>query len=163
MRERTPVEIILYSVFLYLCRLSLRDVSMAIRIFVRRSRTAIWKWLHKFGGVLENSIADKMPYCVVIDETSLQIGDMNFWFWFVIEPETRKIVFFMINRSRTNMACKKLICAMQNMYGKLPSVAITDGRPYLILKRYGIHHEIISGGIRNYVERVIETIKDRTF
>ncbi|MBC7129249.1 MAG: hypothetical protein H5T45_05920 [Thermoplasmatales archaeon] len=61
------------------------------------------------------------------------------------------------------MACKKLICAMRNMYGKLQSVAITDGRPYLILKRYGIHHEIISGGIRNYVERVIETIKDRTF
>ncbi|MBC7129066.1 MAG: hypothetical protein H5T45_04980 [Thermoplasmatales archaeon] len=26
MREITPVEIILYSVFLYLCRLSLRDV-----------------------------------------------------------------------------------------------------------------------------------------
>ncbi|MBC7129521.1 MAG: hypothetical protein H5T45_07380, partial [Thermoplasmatales archaeon] len=63
---------------------------------------------------------------------------MNFWFWFVIEPETRKIVFFMISSSRTNMACKKLICAMRNMYGKLPSVAITDGRPYLILKRYGI-------------------------
>jgi len=52
---------------------------------------------------------------------------------------------------------------MQNMYGKLPSVAVTDGGPwYLILKRYDIHHEIVSGGIRNYVERVIETIKDRT-
>ncbi|MBC7129133.1 MAG: hypothetical protein H5T45_05320 [Thermoplasmatales archaeon] len=37
--------------------------------------------------VLKNSISDKMPHCVVIDETSLQIGDMNFWFWFVIEPE----------------------------------------------------------------------------
>ena len=40
-RERTPLEIILYSVFLYLCRLSLRDVAMAIRIFVKRSRTAM--------------------------------------------------------------------------------------------------------------------------
>ena len=52
---------------------------------------------------------------------------------------------------------------MWKMYGKLPSIAITDGGPwYLILKRYGIEHEIVSGGIRNYVERVIETIKDRT-
>ncbi|HEC76750.1 MAG TPA: hypothetical protein ENI33_05790, partial [Thermoplasmatales archaeon] len=51
-RERTPVEIILYSVFLYLCRLSLRDVAMAIRIFIKRSRTAIWKWLQKFGSIL---------------------------------------------------------------------------------------------------------------
>ena len=53
---------------------------MAIRIFVRRSKTAIWKWLQKFGSILENKIADKMPNIVVIDETSLQIGDMNFWF-----------------------------------------------------------------------------------
>jgi len=35
-RKRTPVEIILYSVFLYLCRMSLRDVAMAIRIFVNK-------------------------------------------------------------------------------------------------------------------------------
>ena len=162
-RERTPVEIILYSVFLYLCRLSLRDVAMAIRIFIKRSRTAIWKWLQKFGSILENKIADNMPDVVVIDETSLQIGDMNFWFWFVIDSETRKVVFFMISRSRTNIACRNLIYKMWRMYGKLPSVAITDGCPwYLILKRYGIHHEIVSGGIRNYVERVIETIKDGT-
>jgi len=27
------------------------------------------------------------------------------------------------------------------------------------IEKYGIHHEIVSGGIRNYVERLIETIK----
>jgi len=100
---------------------------MAIRIFVKRSKTAIWKWLQKFGGMLENKIADKMPDIVVIDETSLKIGDMNFWFWFVIDPENRKVVFFMISRSRTNIACKNLIHKMWKMYGKLPSIAITDG------------------------------------
>ena len=162
-RERTPVEIMLYSVFLYLCKFSLRDVVMAIRIFIKRSRTAIWTWLQKFGNILEGHIADKMPDVVIIDETSLKIGDMNFWFWFVIHPETRKIVFFMISRSRTNIACKKLIRKMWEMYGRLPSVAITDGGSwYLILRRYGIYHEIVSGGIRNYIERLIETIKDRT-
>ena len=36
-RERTPVEIVLYSVFLYLCRRSLRDVAMAIRIFIKKA------------------------------------------------------------------------------------------------------------------------------
>ncbi len=44
-RERTPVEIMLYSVFLYLCKFSLRDVVMAIRVFIKRSRTAVWNWL----------------------------------------------------------------------------------------------------------------------
>jgi len=41
----------------------------------------------------------------------------------------------MISRSRTNIACRNLIYKMWKMYGKLPSVAITDGGPwYLILK-----------------------------
>ena len=62
-----------------------------------------------------------------------------------------------IKRSRTNLACKKLLRGIQRMYGYLPSVAITDGGPwYLVLRRYGIEHKIVSGGIRNYVERLIE-------
>jgi len=48
--------------------------------------TRIWS-------ILENKIADKMPNIVVIDQTSIQIGNMNFWFWFVIDTEARKIVF----------------------------------------------------------------------
>ncbi len=162
-RERTPIEIMLYSIFLYLCKFSLRDVIMAIRIFVKRSRTAVWKWLHKFGRILKECIADEMPDVVVIDETMLKIGDMKFWFWFVLDPENRKIVLFMISRSRTDLVCKKLVNKMRDMYGRLPSIAITDGGPwYFALKRYGISHKVVSGGIRSYVERVIETVKDRT-
>jgi len=69
----------------------------------------------------------------------------------------------MITRSRTNLACKKLLRGMQRIYRCLPYVAITDGGSwYLVLRRYGIEHKIVSGGIRNYIERLIETIKDRT-
>jgi len=162
-RERTPIEIMLYGIFLYLCKFSLRDVVMAIRIFIKRSRTAIWKWVQKFGNIIKEHIADEISDIVVIDETMLQIGDTKFWFWFVLDPENRKIIFFMISRSRTDSACQKLIYKMWKMYGKLPSIALTDGGAwYLILRRYGIQHEVISGGIRNYIERVIETIKDRT-
>jgi len=70
-RERTPIEIMLYSVFLYLCKFSLRDVVMAIRIFIKRSRIAIWKWIQKFGGLVKEHIADEMPDIVVIDETPM--------------------------------------------------------------------------------------------
>jgi transposase-like protein len=162
-RERTAVEIILYSVFLYMCRFSLRDVVKAIHIFVKRSRTAVWKWLQKFGKALKECIADEMPDVVIMDETTLKVGDTRFWFWFVIDPKSRKIVYFMISRSRTNLACCKLIHKLGKKYGKLPQVVLTDRGPwYLILERYGITHEIVSGGLRNYVERVIETVKDRT-
>jgi len=162
-RERTPVEIILYSVFLYLSGLSFRKVSSTIEPFIKRSRTFVWEWVHKFGDILRDCYSDRLPEVVVIDETPLKVGDMHLWFWFVIDPKSRKLVFFMITRSRTNLACKKLLRGIQRMYGCLPSVAITDGGPwYLVLKRYGIEHKIVSGGVRNYIERLIETVKDRT-
>jgi len=82
-RERTPVEIMLYSVFLYLCRFSLRNVTVAIAIFIKRSRTAVWKWIQKFGKIVKEHLADEMPDAVIIDETALKIGDTRFWFWFV--------------------------------------------------------------------------------
>ena len=108
-RERTPVEIMLYSVFLYLCRFSLRDVTVAIAIFIKRSRTAVWKWIQKFGKIVKEHLADEMPDAVIIDETTLKIGDTRFWFWFVLDPKYRKIVLFMISRSRTDLICRKLI------------------------------------------------------
>ncbi|HEC89387.1 MAG TPA: hypothetical protein ENI44_02260, partial [Thermoplasmatales archaeon] len=40
-RERTPIDIILYAVFLYLGGLSLKGVKTRL-IGITRSRTAIW-------------------------------------------------------------------------------------------------------------------------
>ena len=102
--------------------------------FMKRNRTFVWKWVHRFGSILRDRYSDRLPEVVVIDETLLKVGDMHLWFWFVIDPEK------------------------QRMYRGLPSVAITDGGSwYLVLKRYGIEHRIVSGGIRNYIERLIET------
>ncbi len=67
----------------------------------------------------------------------------------------------MISRSRIDIACKN----SQNVEDvwKIAFPCYNRWRSwYLILKRYGINHGIVSGRIRNYVERVIETIKDRT-
>ncbi|RLF60056.1 MAG: hypothetical protein DRN25_03350, partial [Thermoplasmata archaeon] len=76
-RERIPIEIILYSVFLYLSGLSFR----------KRSRTFVWEWVHKFGDMLRDCYSDRLPEVVVIDETSLKVGDMHLWFWFASIPK----------------------------------------------------------------------------
>ena len=52
---------------------------------------------------------------------------------------------------------------LEQKYGKKPKLVLTDGGPwYYILPRMGIRHEIISGGVRSYIERFNETLKDRT-
>jgi len=161
-RERTPIETQLYAVFLYLGGLSLKGVKTRL-LGIKRSRTAIRTWIQKFGGLIKGKISDALPEVVIADETLLQVKDMELWFWYVIDPKTRKLLHFMISWNRTNHACRKLFRELEAIYGKNPQLVITDGGPwYYILPRMGIPHERVSGGIRSYIERFIETIKDRT-
>jgi len=161
-RERTPIDIILYAVFLYLGGLSLKGVKTRL-IGITRSRTAIWKWVQKFGNAVKGKLADNLPSVIIADETMLQVKDMHLWFWYAIDPETRKIVHWKITWNRTNTVCKKFFQEIEQIYGKKADLVVTDGGPwYKILPRIGWSHETISGGIRSYVERMIETVKDRT-
>ena len=105
LRERTSIETMLYAVFLYLGGLSLKGVKTRL-LTVDRSRTAIWKWIQRFGILFTNRIADDLPDVIVADETLLQIKEMKVWFWFAIDPDTRKILHFRISWNRTNYACR---------------------------------------------------------
>jgi len=71
-RERTPIEIILYALYLYLGGLSLKGVKTRL-LGITRSRTAIWEWIQKFSEILEGRIADELPKIIIVDETSLQV------------------------------------------------------------------------------------------
>ena len=162
LRERTPIEIILYAVFLYLGGLSLKGVKTRL-LGINRSRTAVWKWIQKFSILLRGRIADDLPKVIIVDETNLQVKDMNLWFWYALDPETRKIVYYKITWNRTSPTCKKFFQELEKQYGKRPELIVTDGgKWYNILKRMKIPHEVVSRGIRSYVEGVIETVKDRT-
>lgn len=161
-RERTPIETILYALFLYLGGLSLKGVKTRL-LGITRSRTAIWKWIQKFSTILQGKIADELPDIIIVDETCLQVKDMNLWFWYALDPKTRALVYWKISWNRTSSTCKRFFQELEKTYEKKPELVVTDGGTwYKILPRIGFTHEVISGGIRSYVERVIETVKDRT-
>jgi transposase-like protein len=68
---------------------------------------------------------------------------MNFWFWYAIDPVTRKIVFYKISWNRTILTCKKFFQDLEKCYGKKPKLVVTDGGTrYKILPRIGFCHEI---------------------
>ncbi len=69
-RERTPIDIILYAVFLYLGGLSLKGVKTRL-IGITRSRTAIWKWIQKFSNAIKGRLADNLPSVIIADETTV--------------------------------------------------------------------------------------------
>lgn len=79
----------------------------------------IWKWIQKFSILLKCRIADDLPKVIIVDETNLQVKDMNLWFWYAIDPETRKIVYYKIIWNRTSLACKKVLPGIGEILWKI--------------------------------------------
>jgi hypothetical protein len=48
-RERTPISIVFYSVYLVFLGLSFRGASRAIKPFIDRSHKSVWEWYQEFG------------------------------------------------------------------------------------------------------------------
>ena len=92
----------------------------------------------------------------------IKVGDQWLWLWVAVEPERRKILAMAVSRLRNGLVARSMLKDLRRRYGKVK--VITDGGPWYpwAARSLGMEHEVVSGGIRKYVERLIETVKDRT-
>jgi transposase-like protein len=74
-RDRTPLAIVAYALYLYLSGLSLRKDSRAISLFLLRSHQSIWRWLHRFGSLSEALYVGKAKVAVVDERTVIINGE----------------------------------------------------------------------------------------
>ena len=75
LRERTPIEIVLYAIYLYLSGLSLRQTARTlVSIGVKRSREAVRKWVHKFSKLAIEHISREKADIALVDETAVNVG-----------------------------------------------------------------------------------------
>ncbi|MFQ6061013.1 MAG: DDE-type integrase/transposase/recombinase [Thermoplasmata archaeon] len=165
LRRRTPLWVMLWSAFLYASGASLRRVRDAIGHRCRRSHVAIWKWIQKFGSSLKDmfSLNGELPSTIVVDETPLMEGRRECYLWVAMDPRNRSIVYVAITQVRNVLVTMSFFKAIKRTYGKYPDLVLTDGGvwyPYT-LGRLGMEHRVICGGARSYVERFMETVKDR--
>ena len=58
-RERTPMALMLYGVYLYYAPRSLRLASRALERITRRSHVSIWKWVQRFAPVADRFSVDR--------------------------------------------------------------------------------------------------------
>jgi transposase-like protein len=77
-RERTPMEIMYYAVYLVFEGLSLRACSRAIEPFLDRSHVAIWQWMQEMGSYEKMHklfrLGRERVKILAIDETGVKIG-----------------------------------------------------------------------------------------
>ena len=78
-----------------------------------------------------------------------------------MEPENRAVVSIHISMDRSGFTAYSFLLNLRRRHGV--RLIITDGGPwYVLAARWArLSHTVIVGGDRSYVERFIESLKDR--
>ena len=72
----STVVIAIYSLYLYLVGLSLRNTSKVMEQFSDRKRSS---FLHEIGYTVLDLLYLQKSFCIHIDKTIIQIGNENWW------------------------------------------------------------------------------------
>jgi len=100
-RERTPLEVILYAIYLYLSGLSLRQTARVLAsIGVERSYEVVRLWVHKFGKLAAKRISCEKAEEAIVDETVVNVGGKRVWLWVAIDPERRILIALYLSEAR---------------------------------------------------------------
>ena len=160
-RVRTPPYVMLYATYLYLAGLafSLRRVTEALHVLgVERGHEAVRQRVQRFGEAARECLEAGEAATAVVDETQIKVGDQWLWLWIAIPPERCKILAMAVSRLRNGLVARSMLKDLRRRYGRI-RVTDADGGPWYprAARSLGMEHEVMSGGIRNYVERLIET------
>lgn len=138
------------------------------------SEPAIYKWIVRFTKeaiVKAKDFKPKVGNVWLADETGLNVGNRNIWFWDIIDAKSRYLLASHISVTRTTEDAQILIEKAIRRAGKMPEVVITDK-----LSSYIEGIDLATGGrvahIRskpftdenstNVIERFHGTLKQRT-
>jgi transposase-like protein len=117
--------------------------------------------VQKFGWCVQ-PYDGELPDTIVVDETKVQLGNEYWFLYAAINPESKKIIYARIYPTRNYLTTKSFFKDLKKMYGQLPQMAVVDGGPwYTSLEKLGIKRVVISGDIRNYIERWFKAFKRR--
>jgi len=123
-RERTPVAVVLYGLYVYFSGLSLGGVSKALEHVFPRSHTAVSLWIQLFSYLASYFRVGSVDR-IVVDETWLKVGCDVMWLWLAVELYRRKILGFYLSRTRNILVAALFLAQLKKRYGARP--VYTDG------------------------------------
>jgi len=151
----------------------IRD-EIDLQFHTRPSDGTIYPWIQRWTKVAVDKTKELRPNVGdewLADETVLQIGGKNVWFWDVMDSKTRFLLASHMSVTRSSRDAQALMEDAAKRAGKVPSVVITDK---LLAYVDGIERafgsdtaHIQSQGFTvqpntNLIERLHGSIKDRT-
>jgi transposase-like protein len=150
----------LYSVFLFIAGLSLRDLSERLCL-TGASRESVRIWVHRFSSLFRPS--RRVRRLVAVDETVLKVNGQTCYLWAAIDVDTNEILAVYASRGRgIPCAVKFLKMVLRSCDGK-PIVVVDRGPWYRwALERLGMTYFHETFGNRNRIERWFRELKERT-
>ncbi|MDI6819286.1 MAG: DDE-type integrase/transposase/recombinase, partial [Candidatus Hodarchaeaceae archaeon] len=163
-RNKKPLEAKVFACYLYLHGPSFEQTAWLLRdLGLKVAKSAVWYWFQRVGAEIGESIVSKRRRrFLVVDETNVSTREGQIWVFAAIDPENREIVGVHISRYKESVDVLQFLKrCLRRCEGK--PVLISDGGPWYRwpARRLGLEHIVLSGGGRNYIERLFETIKDR--
>ncbi len=80
-RKRTDFSVVLYALYIVILGLSYREKMKAIKIFVKRSYVAVWKWVQSFPGFRKLFKVNCRVSIFLVDEKAVKVAGRQAWVW----------------------------------------------------------------------------------
>jgi len=109
-RERTPLEIILHAIYLYLN--SLRQTSRTLTsLNINRSHEAIRLWIHKLATKSKELVLKERGHIAIV--RGVNVGGVQYWLWIAIEPKCRAVLALMLTGTRNIMLAYSFLMSIR--------------------------------------------------
>lgn len=182
-RMRVPKEAIAFALEVYYDGLSLRKVARYLRkLFnVKVSQVTVWNWIQKYSPLVKEFMQSLTPTLGGIwhvDETYVRVKGEGWWYWEVMDRDTRMILGTHLSKTRTKKDAKAVFKDAYETSKEIPETVICDGLPTyygglkMALGGRTVHDKInfiqkagISKAMpsnNNRIERFHNTLKERT-
>jgi transposase-like protein len=123
-RERTPLEVVYYAIYLVFEGLSFRACSRAIEPFTRRSHVAVWQWCQEMGSYEKTHrlfrLGRERVKTFVIDETGVNVAGAEAYLFIAYEPFVNRILGLYFAWNPNSIAVEMFLRDLVRKYGRHP-------------------------------------------
>jgi putative transposase len=180
-KMKYPKDLITRTLTYYYNGMSYKNITQTFSGLnqVELHKTTLWRWVIAFSKAVNSYVLTLHPDLSdvwIADETVIDLWGTHYWFWDIIDSETRFLIASHLSRTRTEIDATKLFMMAKLRSKVRPKVIITDKLGqynsafnrvfYSNLKEHRAIHlrsEGFSSDINtNLIERFHGTVKQRT-
>jgi transposase-like protein len=160
-RNKRPLETKVLACLLYMSGLSYRSMTYQTGI-IGSSHVAVFYWVRALGSMV-SKVPKRERRIVAMDETVVKLQGREVYVWGAIDVDTEELLAVYASRQRAFVNTIEFSRRVLRTCTNRP-VILVDGGPWYpwALERMGLKWLHVTFGLRNSIERLFRTLKERT-